>query len=159
MAEHNFDFSSFSEDDVRDDGRRMVEPGRYHAAVRSVDDSLTDDKSGIRVDFEILAAATDEDPVRQAGLYVNERLSTSEKAASRIYCFAKSVGLIGDCAGQSVALDLQLAVGRELIIRVVADKFTGRDGSEVETRKCAFHGFAPLADSTAAVGAGDDFDL
>lgn len=158
MAVQNLSFDDFSEDELA--GQRLVEPGSYHAAVRGIDDSLLNDATGYHVDLEVLAGATERDPTGQSGLHISERLSTSQKASKRIYAFLRATGVIGNVAGQSgVTVDFQDAVGRELIIDVIADKFTGRDGNEVETRSIAFLGFRALPVDAAASVSGDDFDL
>ena len=120
MAELNFDFSAFGEDDL-EGSYRLAEPGRYHVLVSDVDDSFEKDENAIYVTFEILAG----EPIGQAGLRHRERFAVTPKAMVRVAKFSQAVGLAAGVAGQnSVRLDLQKAVGRELWIELQARKYT-----------------------------------
>jgi len=109
-------------------GNQPPEPGRYHVAVASVDDSF-DKHDALIVTFQVVAG----DKADQKGRQLREMFFLDKEtggATDAIKRLAMVLGLIGP--GERKAVDWQGAVGRSLVIGVATRKGKDRDGNERE---------------------------
>lgn len=132
-------------------GEWVKKPGIYHVLVDSADCSFEKCQNGMIFGLQVLAG-TEPD---QIGKTHNERVylagADAEKTAKcveRAMSLAVALGLLtkeqADAAiggGQDVDVPFEASVGRQLVVRLKADKYTDKDGNERPTVKCEYFGF------------------
>lgn len=97
---------------VDDFGNRPL-PGRYHVAVKAVDEAKADYPDTAIAEFEILSGTVPGQVKKTISLFLGKK---EDWQLERIARFAMSVGLIGPNEVKEV--NLQDAVGRQLVIEV-----------------------------------------
>lgn len=125
-----------NEDDVQGNPRPL--PGRYHAIVKHVDESMEKfDK--VIVEFEVLAGTTP----GQDGRVVSEFFAVTEKAVPRLQRLAIVLGLLRPGEAER---DVSFVDGenRQLVIEVEENKYTNKDGKEVNSVRVGYLGFWSL---------------
>ena len=141
-----------SEDDIQGNARPL--PGRYHAIVKEVDESMEKiDK--IIVEFEVLAGTTP----GQEGTVVTEYFAVTEKAIPRLKRLALSLGLLRPGEPER-DINFSDAIGKDLVIEVEPNEYTNKAGKEVKTVRLTYLGFwstgneavADVPKDTEAVG-------
>lgn len=141
-----------SEDDIQGNARPL--PGRYHAIVKEVDESLSKiDK--IIVEFEVLAGTTP----GQEGTVVTEYFAVTEKAIPRLKRLALSLGLLRPGEPER-NINFSDSIGKDLVIEVEPNEYTNKAGKEVKTVRLTYLGFwstgneavADVPKDTEAVG-------
>lgn len=122
-----------SEDDIQGNARPL--PGRYHAIVKEVDESM-EKVDKIIVEFEVLAGTTP----GQEGRVVTEYFAITEKAISRLTRLALVLGLLKP-GEEERNVAFSESVGRDLVIEVEPNEYTNKDGKEVKTVRVTYLGF------------------
>jgi len=132
-----------SEDDVS--GFQKPLPGRYHVAVKHVDESFEKfDK--VLIDFEVLAGTVPD----QAGRELTEFFSVTEKALPRLQRLALCIGLLQPGEADK-EIDFTAAIGSQLVIEIEENKYTDRKtGKEVEGVRVAYLGMWSLNNAAVA---------
>ena len=122
-----------SEDDIQGNARPL--PGRYHAIVKEVDESM-EKVDKIIVEFEVLAGTTP----GQEGRVVTEYFAVTEKAIPRLQRLAVTLGLLKPGEDDRNVL-FSDAIGRDLVVEVEPNEYTNKDGKEVKTVRVTYLGF------------------
>lgn len=122
-----------SEDDIQGNARPL--PGRYHAIVKEVDESM-EKVDKIIVEFEVLAGTTP----GQEGRVVTEYFAVTEKAIPRLQRLAVTLGLLKPGEDDRNVL-FSDAIGRDLVIEVEPNEYTNKEGKEVKTVRVTYLGF------------------
>jgi hypothetical protein len=141
-----------SEDDIQGNARPL--PGRYHAIVKEVDESM-EKVDKIIIEFEVLAGTTP----GQEGRVVTEYFAVTEKAIPRLQRLAVTLGLLKPGEGDRNVL-FSDAIGRDLVVEVEPNEYTNKEGKEVKTVRLTYLGFwstgneavADVPKDTEAVG-------
>ena len=122
-----------SEDDIQGNARPL--PGRYHAIVKEVDESM-EKVDKIIVEFEVLAGTTP----GQEGRVVTEYFAVTEKAIPRLQRLAMTLGLLKPGEDDRNVL-FSDAIGRDLVVEVEPNEYTNKEGKEVKTVRVTYLGF------------------
>lgn len=122
-----------SEDDIQGNARPL--PGRYHAIVKEVDESM-EKVDKIIIEFEVLAGTTP----GQEGRVVTEYFAVTEKAISRLTRLALVLGLLNP-GEEERDVAFSDAIGRDLVIEVEPNEYTNKEGKEVKTVRVTYLGF------------------
>ena len=121
-----------SEDDIS--GYQKPLPGRYHVVVKHVDESFEKfDK--VIIDFEVLAGTVP----GMEGREVTEFFACSEKALPRLQRLALCLGLLTPGEADK-DVEFGDGVGRDLVIEVEENKYTDKQGKEVNGVRIGYLG-------------------
>src|SRR5262249_49146458 len=116
------------------EGAATVPPGRYHVLIREVKRE-SDPSPHVLLKYETLAGTN----AVGVGLVAAEKFFLSDKAAKRLAILGNRLGLLTNASlGQRVTFDAGALTGRDLVVEVVAEEFTGKDGTKRTTGKWAF---------------------
>lgn len=104
-------------------------PGRYHVAVKTVDDTFEKQPQNVVVLFEVLNGTVP----GQAGTsfseyFFIERENPQDWQIARLTRFAWACGLIGE--NEEKEVDFQAAAGCQLVVEVYEDEWRDKDGNE-----------------------------
>ena len=128
-----------SEDDLQ--GNMKPLPGRYHAVVKSVDDTF-EKVDKVIIGFEVITGTTP----GQAGREISVFIRTNETETPRLTRFALVTGLLRPGEPEREVL-FDEAVGKHLVIEVEENNYTNRDGKEVNTVQVSWFGFWSLGNN------------
>lgn len=136
-----------SEDDIQGNPRPL--PGRYHVAVKHVDEKM-DKFDKVIVEFEVLAGTTP----GQEGRTITEFFAVTDKALPRLQRLAVVLGLIKPGEGEK-EVEFSDGVGRQLVIEVEENEYE-KDGRTIHGVRCAYLGFWSLSNAAVADVPKDD---
>ena len=122
-------------------------PGRYHAVVRSLDDSFSKSDSSLIVILEVLDGTVKD----QTGKSVMDFIPVDGKGAKRSLKFALAGGLISESDLRDPTLDIPFsqAVGCDLVIDVEEREYQ-KDGVTKKTIGVTFLGYHAVGSAAAA---------
>lgn len=123
-----------SADDI---GSGFVQPGFYHVIVTDVDEPIDTEKP-IIVDFQVLKGTMP----GQEKLGVRNWFPTSQKALPNLQRFALVTGLIKPDEEREVSF--KDAIGKHLVIEVIENEYTDKDGVTKKNAKIKWAGYYPI---------------
>ncbi len=127
------------------EGAATVPPGRYHVLIREVRRE-SDPSPHLLIKYETLAGTN----AVGVGLVAAEKFFLSDKAAKRVAILANRLGLMAPSQlGQRVNFDAGALVGKDLVVEVIAEEFTAKDGGKRSAGKWSFAGFYSPNDERA----------
>lgn len=128
------------------EGELVIPEGQYHVRITGV--RMNDKGTPCLVfRYEVLGGTN---PAAVGGS-ASERFFLSEQARKRLAILAHRLGFLSDADfGSRKVIDWAEAVGSELVVQVIHEKYTKQNGTEATTSKWSYGGFFAASDSRVA---------
>ena len=126
-----------NEDDIKGNPRPL--PGRYHVFIKDATQKEINGSDKIIIEFEVLAGTTP----GQEGRDITEFFATTEKAIPRLQRLAIIVGLLKP-GEPAKPIDFADGIDKQLVIEIEQNKYTNKDGKEIEGVRVGYLGFWSL---------------
>lgn len=131
-----------SEDDLH--GNMKPLPGRYHAFVKSVDDSF-EKLDKVVIGFEVVTGTTPGQEGREISVFIR----TNETETPRLTRFAIVTGLLKPGEPEREVV-FEQARGKHLVIEVEENQYTNKDGKDVSTVQVSWFGMWSIGNKQVA---------
>jgi len=131
-------------------GGKSPEPGKYHAMIKSVDNSHGKHAKSIPVEFEILTGTVPgQEGKTTTEFFYYDPHDPKDFAIDRLSRLAWAAGLME--AGTDADVDLRQAIGRHVVIELFEDSYE-KNGETKKTTKLSwkFGAIWPLGDDEVA---------